>query len=96
MWWIAPRFGSIPWAGAGYLLILLGLLFVGIAVLRSPALPVWSRALALVLGLSIPPLMLMGSPEEPRLVGLWFELLIGAGFLVLSRVLVLSARGAGN
>ena len=83
---------SIPWAGSGYLPILLGLVFVGIAVLLSNALPVWSRALPLVLGFPIPLLMLAKSPEEFRFLWLWLKLLIGVGFLVLSRVLLLSAQ----
>ena len=82
----------VPWAGSGYLPILLGLVFVGIAVLLSSALPVWSRALPLVLGFPIPLLMLVESPEEFSFLWLWLNLLIGVGFLVLSRVLLLSAQ----
>jgi hypothetical protein len=83
---------SIPWAGSGYLLILLGVLFVGIAVLLSTVLPVWSRVLPLVLGFLVPPLMLVGTPEEYQRVWLSSELLVGVGFLVLSGALRLSAQ----
>ena len=83
---------SIPWAGSGYLLILLGLLFVGIPVLFAKRIPIWSRALPLLLGFPIPLLMLAKSPEESSLFWSSFNLLIGMGFLVLSGVLFLSTE----
>ena len=78
---------SIPWAGSGYMLLLLGLLLVGISVLLSKVLPVWSRALPLILGLPLPLLMLVKIPRDSGVLWMSVTLAVGAGFVVLGWVL---------
>ena len=67
--------------------MLLGLLLVGIAVLLSKVLPVWSRALPLVLGLPLPLLMLAKTPQDSGVLWMSVTLAVGAGFVVLGWVL---------
>ncbi len=82
---------GIPWAGAGYLAVILGVLLVGIALLVSKVLPPWSRGLPLVLGLPLPLLILARNPEDSAVLWISFALATGAGFLLLGWVLLDSA-----
>ena len=85
---------SIPWAGAGYVPVTLGVLMVGTAVLLAQALPVWSRALPLALGVPLPLIMLAEVPQGSGLLWTAVTLILGAGFVVLGRVLVFHAQRA--
>ena len=78
----------IPWAGTGYLAIILGVVLLGIAVLVAKVLPLWSRSLPLVLGLPLPLLMLAKNPESSPALWTSFALATGAGFLLLGWALV--------
>jgi hypothetical protein len=88
---------SIPWAGAGYVLVILGVLMVGTAVLLAQALPVWSRALPLALGVPLPLIMLAEVPQDSGLLWTFVTLVLGTGFLVLGGVLSFhEPRAAGE
>ncbi len=78
----------IPWAGAGYLAVILGVLLLGIALLVARVLPLWSRGLPLVLGLPLPLLMLAKNPEDSAVLWILFAVATGAGFLLLGWVLL--------
>ena len=78
----------IPWAGAGYLAIILGVSLLGIALLVAKVLPLWSRGLPLVLALPLPLLMLAKNPEGAPVLWISFALATGAGFLLLGWALV--------
>ncbi len=82
----------IPWAGAGYLAVILGVLLLGIALTVSKVLPIWSRGLPLVLALPLPLLMLVKYTGDFAVLWLSFTLATGAGFLLLGWVLLDAGR----
>ncbi len=82
----------IPWAGAGYLAVMLGVLLLGIVLLVAKVLPLWSRGLPLVLGLPLPLLMLVKYTGDSAVLWLSFTLATGAGFLLLGWVLLDAGR----
>ncbi len=82
----------IPWAGAGYLAVMFGVLLLGIVLLVAKVLPLWSRGLPLVLGLPLPLLMLVKYTGDSAVLWLSFTLATGAGFLLLGWVLLDAGR----